>query len=132
MTSVRPYLIRALVDWIVDNALTPYITIDCRAPGVEAPPGYVNDDVLVLNISAAATRNLVIADQTISVDCRFRGRPVQVKAPIGAVVAVYARENGQGMAFEVEAPTPDGGAAADDKAAPAGHPRGGPELTVVK
>ena len=91
MNSVRPYLIRALIDWIVDNECTPYMAISCTAPGVDVPAEYATDDKLVLNISATATRGFSIAEERVDVDCRFRGQPVHISVPVGAVVAVYAR-----------------------------------------
>ena len=102
MTSTRPYLVRAIVDWIVDNSWTPYVVVAADAPGAEALLDYATRGRLVLNLSATATRNLVIGNDTLDVDCRFGGRAVHVSAPIGTVVAVYARENSRGMVFEVE------------------------------
>lgn len=102
MTSTRPYLVRAMIDWIVDNAWTPYVVIAADAPGAEALLGYATDGRLVLNVSATATRNLAVGNDTLDVDCRFGGRPVHLSAPIGTVVAVYARESSKGMVFEVE------------------------------
>lgn len=103
MTSTRPYLVRAIVDWIVDNAWTPHVVIAADAPGAEALLDYATDGRLVLNVSATAIRNLAIGRDTLEVDCRFGGRSVHLSAPIGTVVAVYARENSMGMVFEVEA-----------------------------
>ena len=102
MTSPRPYLVRAMIDWIVDNTWTPYVVIAADAPGAEALRDYATDGHLVLNVSATATRHLAIGKDTLEVDCRFGGRPVHLSAPIGTVVAVYARESSQGMVFEVE------------------------------
>ena len=126
MNSVRPYLIRALIDWIVDNECTPYMAISCAAPGVDVPAEYATDDKLVLNISATATRGFSIAEERVDVDCRFRGQPVHISVPVGAVVAVYARENGMGMAFEVETQTPP----SPPKAS--GPKPGGAQLKLVK
>ena len=106
MTSTRPYLVRAMVDWIVDNAWTPYLVIAADALGAEALLDYATDGRLVLNVSATATRNLSIGKDTLEVDCRFGGRSVHVSVPIGTVVAVYARENNKGMVFEVEGGQP--------------------------
>lgn len=106
MTSTRPYLVHAMVDWIVDNAWTPYVVIAADAPGAEALLDYATDGRLVLNVSATATRNLSIGKDTLEVDCRFGGRSVHVSAPTGTVVAVYARENNKGMVFEVEGGQP--------------------------
>ena len=97
MTSTRPYLVRAMIDWIVDNAWTPYVVIAADAPGAEALIDYATDGRLVLNVSGTATRNL-----SIGKDDARRGLPIRrtsrapLSAPIGSVVAVYARENQQG------------------------------------
>lgn len=127
MKPIRPYLVRALIDWIVDNGHTPYIVVDCETEGVDLPAEYAVDGKLVLNVSAAATRNLFVGEDEVRVDCRFRGRPVHVAAPIGAVVAVYAKESGMGMAFDAE-PTPP---PSPGRPSP-GAVRGGPKLKLVK
>ena len=114
-------LIRALIDWIVDHGCTPHVAIDCGASGVQVPLDRAVDGKLVLNVSASATRNLDLGDDTLSVDCRFGGRPVHVSVPVGAVLAVYARETGMGMAFEVQS---GGGEPPPSKSRP--------KLTLVK
>ena len=106
MISTRPYLVRAMIDWIVDNAWTPYVVIAADAPGAEALLPYATEGRLVLNVSATATRHLAIGSDALDVDCRFGGRPVHLSAPMGTVVAVYARENSQGMIFEIEGGEP--------------------------
>ena len=127
MTSVRPYLVRALVEWIADNSQTPHVVVDCSIPGVHVPVDRVESGKLVLNVSAGATRNLTIGDDWLDVDCRFGGEPIHVRSPVGAVVAVYSRESGMGMAFEAEDAT------SDDSPPETPRPRpGGPKLTVVK
>lgn len=128
MNSVRPYLMRALIDWIVDNACTPYMAIACDAPGVDVPAEHATEGKLVLDISATASRNLSIEEDRVQVDCRFGGKPIHISVPVGAVIAVYARENGKGMVFDVEAepsPAPPAPKAAGRKAS-------GPQLKVVK
>ena len=122
MTSTRPYLVRAIIDWIVDNACTPYLVVAADVPGAESLLDYATDNRLVLNVSATATRNLVIGEHTLEVDCRFGGRPVRLSAPVGAIVAVYAQENRMGMVFEVED--------ADTSTRPEPPPR--PRLSLVK
>lgn len=122
MTSTRPYLVRAIVDWIVDNGWTPYVVIAANAPGAEALLDYATDGRLVLNVSATATRNLAIGKDALEVDCRFGGRPVHLSTPIGTVVAVYARENNMGMVFEVE----------DGDTSPEPKPPSRPKLSLVK
>ena len=106
MKSSRPYLLRALYDWIVDNGCTPHVLIDAHAPGVEVPQQYVKDGQIVLNVSPGAVANLLISNDTISFRGRFAGIAMDIIAPIAAVSGIYARENGQGMVFEPEAPTP--------------------------
>ena len=100
LTSVRPYLIRAVLEWIADNDHTPYIVVDCSAPGVNVPGEYATDGKLVLNVSPSATRNLNVGNAEIHVDCRFRGRPIHVGVPTRSVTAVYSRESGIGMTFD--------------------------------
>ena len=125
MKSSRPYLVRALYDWIVDSACTPYVLIDATAQGVDVPAQYVKNGQIVLNISPGAVANLAIGDEELRFRGRFGGVAIDVAAPIGAVLGVYARENGQGMVFEPEAgDTPPGGG---------DEPRGTrPALRIVK
>ena len=103
MTSSRPSLINALIDWITDNDCTPFVIVATDVDGVEVPADYVEANRIVLNISPRAVRNFGIADGAMAFDSRFGGRPFRVVAPLTAVVAVYAKETGQGMAFEVGA-----------------------------
>jgi stringent starvation protein B len=107
MNSSRPYLVRALYDWIVDNGCTPYVLIDAHVQGVEVPQQYVKDGQIVLNISPGAVANLLISNDDIRFRGRFGGIAVDIFAPVRAVLGIYARENGQGMVFEPEkAPPP--------------------------
>lgn len=107
MTSSRPYLIRALYEWIVDNGCTPHIVVNAMAKGVEVPQQYVNKDgQIVLNIAPRAVSNLEMTNQAISFSARFGGIPTNIYVPCYAVMGVYARENGQRMMFESE-PEPD-------------------------
>ncbi len=103
MTSSRSYIARALYDWILDNNCTPYILVDASREGVVVPTEYVKDGQIVLNISPAAVRALDIGNDTIAFDGRFGGEALTIFVPIEALMAIYARENGQGMVFEVEA-----------------------------
>jgi stringent starvation protein B len=123
MTSNRPYLIRALFEWIIDNDCTPYLIVSTRVPGVSVPEGHVENQRIVLNISPQAVRNLDMGNQLIEFDGRFSGRPYHVSTPVGAVMAIYAKETGQGTAFEVEDTPPN---APPDDPGPGGH------LRVVK
>lgn len=102
MTSNRPYFIRALYDWIVDNDLTPYILVDALHPEVEVPQDFVNGGRIVLNVSPKACRGLHLDNDKIVFTARFSGKVVQIFLPPAAVLAVYAKENGRGMEFDVE------------------------------
>lgn len=127
MNSSRPYLLRALCEWIQDNDCTPYIVVSTEVPGVVVPSGYAENGRIVLNVSANAVRELMFDAQAVSFRARFGGREQSVHAPIGAVIAIYARENGEGMVFDLETP-----AAAPPPPEPE-PPRGGPvHLKVVK
>lgn len=136
MKSSRPYLVRALYEWIVDNDCTPHLLVDAEYKGVQVPSGFASDGQIVLNISPTAVRNLHMGNEAVSFEGRFAGVPQSLYVPAGAVLAVYARENGQGMVFEVEPSAmaaeeiddPDGGAPDDEPPRPSGKP----SLKVVK
>ena len=98
--SKRPYLLRALFDWIVDSGLTPYILVATQAPEVHVPTQHVRDGKIVLNVSPNAVRNLTITDEMVSFDGRFSGAPFWVEAPVSQVQAIYAKETGEGMMFD--------------------------------
>lgn len=102
MTSSRPYIMRALYEWIVDNALTPYVLVDASMAGVMVPRQYVKDNQIVLNISPDAVVDLSISNQAVSFNGRFGGVATDIFVPVAAVVGIYARENGQGMVFDPE------------------------------
>lgn len=102
MNSSRPYMLRALHEWIVDNDCTPYILVDANHLNVKVPPGYAADGQIVLNASPSAVRYFTIDNQTISFEALFSGAPFSLYVPIGAVLAIYARENGQGMFFDAK------------------------------
>lgn len=108
MTSPKPYLLRAYHAWLVDNDLTPYLVVDASRPGVQVPSEHVKDNQIVLDVSAPAVQGLVMDNEAVSFMARFGGRPFSISAPVPAVLAIYARENGQGMVFpeEPEDPTP--------------------------
>lgn len=113
MTPLKPYLIRAVYDWIVDNNLTPYLLVNAEARNVVAPMHYVEDGRLVLNLRPQAVQGLALGDRQIEFNARFGGSPMHVKIPMPAVLAIYARENGQGMVFDAaededETPPPEG------------------------
>ena len=102
MTSNKPYLIRALYDWIVDNHLTPYLLVDTSGADMSVPQEYVEDNRIVLNVSPSAVRDLDLSNDYINFKARFSGQSMNVYFPANAVLAIYARENGRGMVFPDE------------------------------
>lgn len=130
MTSSRPYLLRALYEWILENECTPYIVVNAYASGVQVPQEFVKDGQIILNISPAAVHALQMNNDAIDFNGRFSGIPTPVFVPIAAVMGIYARENGQGMVFESEPQAPDPEPTPpDDKP---GKPGSRPALRVVK
>ncbi len=99
MRDQKPYLVRAFYDWIVDSGCTPYLQIQINYPGVVAPEGFDDEGVLVLNVSGQATNRLQLGDQSIDFEARFRGKAMLVHVPMPAVLAIFAKENAQGMGF---------------------------------
>jgi stringent starvation protein B len=106
-TSTRPYLIRALHDWCTDNGFTPYIAVHVDA-SVQVPKEYVKNGEIVLNVGFEATSNLKLGNELIEFKARFGGSAREIAVPVSHVIAIYARENGQGMAFPVPSETPAG------------------------
>jgi stringent starvation protein B len=99
-TSRRPYLIRALYDWCIDNKLTPHIVVDTKHGGCEVPEEYVNEDgKIILNIGEKATWDLYIDDFNVGFGARFKGEPHKIKVSTNAVVGIYDKESGAGMVF---------------------------------
>ena len=109
MTSTRPYLLRALNEWILDNNLTPHILVNATVPGAVLPQELVEDGRIVFNLSPAAVRGLDIGNDVLGFQARFGGRPLGVVVPIHGVLAIYAKENGKGMAFSIDEPAGGGG-----------------------
>ena len=125
MTSHRPYLLRALYEWIADNGMTPHILVDASQPGVRVPAHTVKDGRVVLNIADRAVARLELDNDAVRFTARFGGVSHPVMVPVSAVLAIYARETGQGMAL------PDDGGAAepppdDDPTPPDDGPADGP------
>jgi stringent starvation protein B len=116
-TSTRPYLVRALYDWCTDNGLTPYVAV-LVDDTVQVPREYVKNGEIVLNISYDATSSLKLGNDFIEFKARFAGTAREIMVPVSRVIAIYARENGQGMAF----PVPVAGAPADETAPPKASP----------
>ncbi len=102
LTSTRPYLIRAIYDWILDNQCTPYLLVDAGVAGVQVPRHVVNDGQVVLNLSPMAVDRLELGLEEIRFNARFSGKSHVVIVPVPAVQAVYAKENAQGMMFPPE------------------------------
>ena len=109
MTSNRPYLLRAMYEWLVDNNCTPHLVVFAHAADVKVPQQYVNQEgQIILNIAPTAVKDLFIANDAVSFSARFSGVVNNIYVPCGAVLGIYGRENGQGMMFEYEplAPPP--------------------------
>lgn len=131
MISNRSYLFRAFYDWIVDNNLTPYILIDAELPHVEVPEQYVQNGKITLNISPNAVLNFKRDNKSIQFEASFNGQPMLVYAPIKAVLAIYARENGQGMVFSEEENN-EGDSDGTPPEPPRVRPGSRPKLSIVK
>ena len=129
----RPYLLRAMHEWISDSGCTPHVIVDASQPGVEVPAAYVKDGKIVLNLSTSATQRLQLKNDGVQFDARFAGVVHHVRVPMSAVLGIYARETGEGMIFsesEPEAPPP--AAPAPDAAGGETPGRRRAKLTVVK
>jgi stringent starvation protein B len=145
MTSHRPYLLRALWEWIADNGMTPHLLVDARQPGVRVPAHTIKDGKVVLNIADRAVAKLEMGNDMVSFSARFAGVSQSVQVPVTAILAIYARETGQGMALpeeigasqaasapageEVEATEPGDNGPGDDTPQP---PKRGAHLRIVK
>jgi stringent starvation protein B len=138
ITSRRPYLLRAMHEWMTDNQQTPHLVVDAAGEGVEVPRQYVQDGKIVLNISYHATNGLTMGNEQVEFNARFGGQTHHVRVPLFSVLGIYARETGQGMIFSDEdapQPTPPGttpetGNVSEGSAAKPSRKR--PQLKVVK
>ena len=128
MTSSKPYLIRAIHEWIIDNGLTPYVLVNAQYEGVEVPVQYVQDGKIVLNIAPRAVDGLELGNDFILFRARFSGAQMSLVVPIPAVLAIYCQENGQGMAFPEDEGTSTPPPSTPGKADKTGRP----SLKVVK
>ena len=133
MKPRRPYLLRAMHEWICDSGCTPHLVVDATAEGVDVPRAYVKDGKIVLNVSMSATAQLKLGSDEVSFSGRFGGASMHVRVPIAAVLAIYARETGQGLVFSDEdgAPTPGAPEPSPPDATPP-EPGRRARLTVVK
>lgn len=102
MTSLKPYLIRSIYEWILDNRLTPYLLVDAENNNAVLPTQFVDDGKIVLNIRPEAVEALSLGNETIEFNARFSGKPMHIIVPVVAVMAIYAKENGKGMVFNPE------------------------------
>ncbi len=134
-------MIRALYEWIVDNKSTPYLLVVANSDGVSVPQEFVNKDgQIVLNISPTAVKDLFVSNESLTFNARFGGIPRDIFVPCGAILGIYARENGQGMIFEPEngtqptPPSPNGGGPSPKNTLPKddGKDSKRPSLRVVK
>ncbi len=109
MTTSRPYLIRAIHEWILDNTMTPYLLVDIEGEGVDVPRQHGQNGKIVLNVSPQAVEELMLGNDAIGFSARFGGIATNVYVPIDSVLAIYAKENGRGMVFseDEEGPAPD-------------------------
>ncbi|MCP5338785.1 MAG: ClpXP protease specificity-enhancing factor [Sinobacteraceae bacterium] len=142
LPSRRPYLLRAMHQWMSDCGYTPHVIVNAEAAEARLPRAYVRDGRIVLNLSYTATQRLDIGNEWVEFDARFSGAVQHVSFPVSAVLGVYARETGEGMVFSEqedggpEAPPPSGpGAGPDGPSGPAPEeppPARRPQLKVVK
>lgn len=100
ITPTRPYMVRALYQWIEDNALTPYLMVDATAPHVQVPTEHVQDGRIVLNIASRATGNMSMENDFVHFSARFGGVSQEIWVPLPAILGIYAKENQQGMFFD--------------------------------
>ena len=107
-TERRPYLLRAMHEWMTDNGYTPHIVVNAGGDGVVVPREHVSDGKIILNVSYSATKDLLITNELVSFEARFACVPQLVKAPISAVLGIYARETSEGIGFGEESQSPGG------------------------
>ncbi len=102
MTSLKPYLLRSIYEWIIDNNLTPHLLVDASHPHAVLPEDYIDDGKIVLNMRPEAIQSLSLGNTTVEFNTRFNGQSMHIIAPVPAVLAIYAKENGKGMVFDQE------------------------------
>ncbi len=129
--STKPYLMRAIYDWCVDSGYTPYLTVTVDAQ-TRVPMEYVKDGQIVLNIGPIAVERFKMGNELIEFSARFNGAGREISIPVGAVSAIYARENGQGLSFEVTAAASAPAGGSDETPPEPPRPSGKPSLRRVK
>ncbi|MEE9351804.1 MAG: ClpXP protease specificity-enhancing factor [Thiotrichaceae bacterium] len=102
MTPSRPYLLRAIYDWLLDNGMTPHLLVDAEVEGINIPMQFVQDGRIILNLNPSAIQNLVLDNEEVLFSARFGGTPFNIYIPMQAVLGIYAKENGQGTMFKDE------------------------------
>jgi stringent starvation protein B len=130
LLSRRPYLLRAMHEWITDNGQTPHLVVDANVQGVEVPRQYVQDGKIILNVSHSATSGLLMSNDAVRFRARFGSVTQEVTVPMPAVLGIYARETGQGMIFSDADPSPP--QPTPPKPTPSGEESKRPKLKVVK
>lgn len=136
MTPSKPYFVRAVYDWVIDNDCTPFVAVNANMPSVDVPREHVEDGQITLNLAPSAITHLHMDNHLIQFSARFGGVARNISVPIGAVLGIYAKENGQGMAFpDADEYQEDNGLHADTDPNPEPQPprpSGRPSLKVVK
>lgn len=127
MTPLKPYLIRSIYEWIVDNDKTPYVLVDAENTDAVLPRQYIEDGKIVLNIRPQAVQGLVLGNEDIEFNAMFSGKRMRIIAPVKAVLAIYAKETGKGMVFDKEETDED-----ETPPPPEKQPPNRPMLRVVK
>jgi stringent starvation protein B len=128
MSSLKTYLLRAVYDWALESGFTPYIAVDATYAGVQVPERFVEGGRIVLNIQPNAIHGYQLTDELLSFSARFGGTPSNVAVPLAAVLAIYAKENGQGISF----PEPNKTTGTEPSPPDAPGPKKGPSLKIVK
>ncbi|MDT8406964.1 MAG: ClpXP protease specificity-enhancing factor [Methylococcales bacterium] len=131
MIPLKPYIFRAIYQWILDNELTPFMLVDAEFPGAVVPQALVEEGRIVLNLRPQAIHGLDISNELVEFNARFSGKAMQLSIPMAAILAIYAKENGQGMMFESES-SEEEAVTDDNPGSPPPRPTGKPKLRVVK
>lgn len=126
MTPLKPYLIRSIYQWIIDNDLTPHLLVDAENSHAILPQQLIEDGKILLNIRPQAIQGLSLGNEEIQFNARFSGKPMHIVTPVAAVMAIYAKENGKGMIFDQEGEEPD------ETPPPENKPPTRPALRIVK
>ncbi len=132
MTSNRPYLLRALYEWISDNGMTPHILVDADTQGVRVPEQAIQKGKVILNIDRGAVRDLMMGNEWLEFSARFAGNRHTVAVPVDSVLAIYSKENGQGMMFAQDEDSPPTEPKSDAQNGPGGQISRRSHLKVIK